>query len=194
MRYYFYTAIVAAILLFAIPKFSREAAIDKYGTTMEQALTIERVRADLVEIASAENENITVHSQCLDLDDLIASKGLLRDLREHQGCKYGHGKSFACGVSGLVSVIYPQGDAGEEWRDSRTNIEEHFKSSLRQSVRRGTYAAEFPRNVLRPAGGEVVPREKSLISESSPAHSNTSKSRARCRFVISLHCSETFRA
>jgi hypothetical protein len=88
MRYYFYAGVVAAILFFAIQKFSREAAIDKYGTTMEQALTIERVRADLVNIASAENENITVHSQCLDLDDLIESNGLLRDLRERQGFKY----------------------------------------------------------------------------------------------------------
>lgn len=88
MRYYFYAAVVGAVLLFAIQKFNRETAIDKYGTTMEQALTIERVRADLVEIASAENENITVHSQCLDLDDLIESKGLLRDLRERQGFQY----------------------------------------------------------------------------------------------------------
>lgn len=55
---------------------------------MEQALTNERLRADLVEIASAENENITVHSQCLDLHDLIESKGLLRDLRKRQGFKY----------------------------------------------------------------------------------------------------------
>jgi hypothetical protein len=88
MRYYFYAAVVAAILLFAIQKFSREAAIDKYGTTVEQALTIERVRTDLVEIASAENENITAHSECLDLGDLIESKGLLRDLRERQGFRY----------------------------------------------------------------------------------------------------------
>jgi hypothetical protein len=88
MRYYFYAAVVGTILFFAVQKFSREAAIDKYGTTMEQALTIERVRTDLVEIASAENENITVHSQCLDLDDLIESKGLLRDLRGREGFKY----------------------------------------------------------------------------------------------------------
>ena len=88
MRYYFYVAVVGAVLFFAIQKFSRETAIDKYGTTMEQALTIERVRADLVEIASAENENVIVHSRCLDLDDLIESKGLLRDLRERQGFKY----------------------------------------------------------------------------------------------------------
>jgi hypothetical protein len=88
MRYYFYAAVVGAILFFAIQKFSREGAIDKYGTTVEQALTIERVRADLVEIASAENENITVHMRCLDLDDLIESKGLLRDLREREGFKY----------------------------------------------------------------------------------------------------------
>ena len=88
MRYYFYAAVVGAILFFAIQKFSREAAIDKYGTTMEQALTIEHVRADLVEIASAENENITVHGQCLDLDDLIESKGLPKDLRERQGFRY----------------------------------------------------------------------------------------------------------
>jgi hypothetical protein len=60
----------------------------KYGTTLEQALSIERERADLVEIASAENENITVHSQCLDLVDLIESEGLLRDLRGRQGFEY----------------------------------------------------------------------------------------------------------
>jgi hypothetical protein len=88
MRYYFYAAVVGAILIFAIQIFSREAAIDKYGTTMEQALAIERVRADLVAIASAENENITVHSQCLDLDELIESQGLSRDLREREGFKY----------------------------------------------------------------------------------------------------------
>jgi hypothetical protein len=88
MRYYLYAAVVGAILFFAIQKISREAAVDKYGTTVEQALTIERVRADLVEIASAEKENITVHSECLDLNDLIESKGLLRDLRERQGFKY----------------------------------------------------------------------------------------------------------
>ncbi len=61
MRYYLYAAVVGAILFLAIQEFSRKGAIDKYGTTVEQAITIERVRAELVEIASAENENITVH-------------------------------------------------------------------------------------------------------------------------------------
>jgi hypothetical protein len=78
MRYYLYAAVVGAILFFAIQEFSKRGALDKYGTTVEQAITIERVRADLVEIASAENENITVHMHCLDLDDLIESKGLLK--------------------------------------------------------------------------------------------------------------------
>jgi hypothetical protein len=88
MRYYLYAAVVGAILFLALQKFSREGAIDKYGTTIEQALTIERVRADLVEIASAEKENITIHMQCFDLDDLIESKALLRDLRQRQGFTY----------------------------------------------------------------------------------------------------------
>ena len=88
MRHYLYAAVVGAILFFAIQEFSRKSAIDKYGTTVKQAITIERVRADLVEIASAENENITIHMHCLDLDDLIESKGLLRDLREREGFKY----------------------------------------------------------------------------------------------------------
>ena len=88
MRYYLYAAIVGAMLFLAIQEFSKKGAIDKYGTTLEQAVTIERVRADLVEIASAENENITVHMRCLDLDDLIESKVLLKDLRQRDGFEY----------------------------------------------------------------------------------------------------------
>jgi len=88
MRYYLYAAVVGAILFFVIQEFSRKGTIDKYGTTLEQAVTIERVRADLVEIASAENEHITVHMSCLDLDDLIESKTLLKNLRERAGFKY----------------------------------------------------------------------------------------------------------
>jgi hypothetical protein len=88
MRYYLYAAVVGAILFLAIQKFSREVAIDKYGTTVAQEITIERVRADLVEIASAEKENITIHMRCLDLDDLIESRALLKELRQRQGFTY----------------------------------------------------------------------------------------------------------
>jgi hypothetical protein len=106
MRYYLYAALLGTILFCAIQKFSREVAIDKYGTTAVQALTMERVRADLVEIASAEKENIIIHSRCLDLDDLIESKGLLRDLREREGFKY----DIRC--TDMEFVIYRYAPAG----------------------------------------------------------------------------------
>jgi hypothetical protein len=56
--------------------------------TVEQALAMGRVRDDLIEIASAENENISIPSRGLDLDELIKSKDLLRDLREREGFTY----------------------------------------------------------------------------------------------------------
>ena len=88
MRYYLYAIAVGAILFLVILKFSKDAAIDKYGTTLAQEYTIERVRADLLEIASAEKENVIVHMNCIDLDDLIESKTLLKDLRQRQGFTY----------------------------------------------------------------------------------------------------------
>jgi hypothetical protein len=88
MRYYLYAAVAGLILFFAAYKYTREAAIDKYGTTVMQAMVIERVRADVTEIAAAEKEYIVVNSECLDLDDLIQSKTLEKSLKERHGFTY----------------------------------------------------------------------------------------------------------
>jgi hypothetical protein len=88
MRYYLYACFAGMIFFFAAYKYTRETAIDKYGTTMMQAMVIERVRADVDEIAAAEKEYIVVNSECLDLDELIQSKTLKRSLKERHGYTY----------------------------------------------------------------------------------------------------------
>jgi hypothetical protein len=88
MRYYLYASVAGVILFFAAYKYTQEAKIDKYGTTVMQALVIERVREDVSQIAAAEKEYIVVNSECLDLEDLIQSKTLGKSLAERHGYTY----------------------------------------------------------------------------------------------------------
>ena len=85
MRYYLYASVAGVIFFFAAYKYTQEAKIDKYGTTVMQALVIERVREDVTEIAAAEKEYIVVNSECLDLEELIQSKTLVKSLTERHG-------------------------------------------------------------------------------------------------------------
>src|SRR5277367_3316165 len=88
MRPYVYFFAAVAVLFFVGHKYSDEVSVDKHGTTIAQAITQDRVRADLSALASAENENITVHSVCLSLGDLITSQNLEKARTERDGYSY----------------------------------------------------------------------------------------------------------
>jgi hypothetical protein len=103
MRYYLYAVVVGAVCFFAAYHFSTEIFIDKHGTTLKDAIIIDRVRADLTEIASGENEYITVNSVCLDLDELITSRAYEKGRTERGGYRY----AIHCNAQEFVVIASP---------------------------------------------------------------------------------------
>lgn len=124
MRYYLYAIIAGAIFLCAAYKYSTEAPIDKHGMTLMQSLVLDRVRADLTGIASAENENITVHSVCLDLGDLMTSKDYDGGRTERGGYTY----SIRCeGQEFVVWAIPPPQPSGAKFHYPVITVNEHLE-------------------------------------------------------------------
>jgi len=124
MRYTLYTVIAVAILFFAVDKYSDEVPVDKRGTTLAEAYTQDRVRMDLTSIASAENENITVHSVCLSLGDLITSQGLEKARTERDGYMY----SIRCDEQEFVVVATPSLErAGAKSHNPVITVDKHLK-------------------------------------------------------------------
>jgi hypothetical protein len=124
MRYYLYAAVVGAVLFFAAYKDSTEIPVEKHGLTLMQSFVVERVRGDLTEIASAENENITVHSVCLDLDDLVTSKTYDR-LRTERG---GYSYAIRCNQQEfVVSATPPPEPFGAKYHKPVITVDEHLE-------------------------------------------------------------------
>lgn len=103
MRHYLFAFVVGAIFCYAAYRYCTEAAIDQHGTTVADSLLISRVTSDLTAIASAENENITVHSECLPLHDLILGNGLQKVRTEREGYTY----EIRCDEQQFVVVATP---------------------------------------------------------------------------------------
>ena len=58
------------------------------GTTATQAISLTGVRADLMQIAQAERENIALNSQCISLDELLTSGSMSMNRKERDGYTY----------------------------------------------------------------------------------------------------------
>jgi hypothetical protein len=124
MRYTLYAVIAGVILFFAVYKYSDEMPVDKRGTTLAEAYTQDRVRMDLTGIASAENENITVHSVCLSLEDLITSQGLEKARTERDGYTY----SIRCNEQEFVVVATPPLErAGAKSHNPVITVDKHLE-------------------------------------------------------------------
>lgn len=58
------------------------------GSAATQAISLTGVRADLLQIAQAERENVALNSQCISLDELISSGTLSMSRKERDGYTY----------------------------------------------------------------------------------------------------------
>ncbi len=124
MRYYLYASVAGVIFFFAAYKYTQEAKIDKYGTTVMQALVIERVREDVTEIAAAEKEYIVVNSVCLDLEELIQSKTLVKSLTERHGYTY----AIRCtDLEFLVTATPPREPLGSKIRNPVITVNQRLE-------------------------------------------------------------------
>jgi hypothetical protein len=73
--------LVAGIILFGVYEFYlKKMPTTDPGTAATEAISLTGVRADLMQIAQAERENIALNSRCIPLDELV-STGLLEMTR-----------------------------------------------------------------------------------------------------------------
>ncbi|HVS87897.1 MAG TPA: hypothetical protein VHF01_06715 [Candidatus Acidoferrum sp.] len=71
MRTIAYYLATAALLLLGGYAYLRRMAVENDGTTISQAITLSGVRRQMLHIADAEREYITLNDGCVSLDELI---------------------------------------------------------------------------------------------------------------------------
>jgi hypothetical protein len=79
------TAALAAGIYFYYVK---ELPTSDEGTAATQAISLTGVRADLLQIASAERQGIALNSKCLSMDELISSGALTMNKKGRDGYTY----------------------------------------------------------------------------------------------------------
>lgn len=81
--------LVAAAILYGVYQFYiKKMPLTDAGTAATQAISLTGVRADLLQIAQAERENIALSGKCSSLEELTSSGGLMMVRGGRDGYSY----------------------------------------------------------------------------------------------------------
>lgn len=81
--------LVAAAILFGVYHFYlKKMPVTDEGTAPTQAISLTGVRMDLLQIAQAERNYISLNGHCVSLDELLSSNTLTMSRRERDGYSY----------------------------------------------------------------------------------------------------------
>jgi hypothetical protein len=117
--------LVVAAAAFGIYYFQlKKLPTSDQGTAATQAISLTGVRADLLQIAQAERENIALNSQCISLDELISSGTLSMSRKERDGYTYNVNCS---GVNFQVTAEHPPALAGSGIRYPKLAIDQDMQ-------------------------------------------------------------------